>query len=223
MLTVGVVHAGAAKAVVPHSNSISPGMPHPNSHINPADVVAAVGLPSAHPIAAHGMSTAAAVAPQLGQGSPASKPAMQRTGSAAVPHQDIESTVQGSLADPTGTAALHAHSSEEDMQGGAVSTAQLAMQSKETDKTAMDVQHVQNLVHVETPPCVVELEPVRGLADPNKRLLAKMGSHAPSDVSKQLLQEVAARSHVQGLLQVCRPPQPPKPPPPWRLVPVLWS
>ena len=45
-------------------------------------------------------------------------------------------------------------------------------------------------------------EPVRGLADPNKRLFAKMGSEVPGQVSMQLLQEVAARSHVQGLLQV---------------------
>ena len=46
-------------------------------------------------------------------------------------------------------------------------------------------------------------EPVRGLADPNKRLLAKMGSEVPADVSKQLLQELGARAQVQGLLQVC--------------------
>ena len=45
-------------------------------------------------------------------------------------------------------------------------------------------------------------EPVRGLADPNKRLFAKMGSEVPGQVSMQLLQEVGARSHVQGLLQV---------------------
>ncbi len=45
-------------------------------------------------------------------------------------------------------------------------------------------------------------EPVRGLADPNKRLFAKMGSEVPGHVSMQLLQEVGARSHVQGLLQV---------------------
>ena len=43
---------------------------------------------------------------------------------------------------------------------------------------------------------------VRGLADPNKRLLARMGSTAPADASKHLLQEVGARSQVQGLLQV---------------------
>ena len=47
------------------------------------------------------------------------------------------------------------------------------------------------------------VEPLRGLADPNKRLLAKMGSQAPSDVSKQLLQEIGARSQMEGLLQVC--------------------
>ncbi len=45
-------------------------------------------------------------------------------------------------------------------------------------------------------------EPVRGLADPNKRLFAKMGNEVPGQVSMQLLQEVGARSHVQGLLQV---------------------
>lgn len=44
--------------------------------------------------------------------------------------------------------------------------------------------------------------PVRGLADPNKRLLAKMGGEVAGEVSKQLLQEVGARSHVHGLLQV---------------------
>lgn len=57
-----------------------------------------------------------------------------------------------------------------------------------SDQPAGGVQHVG--------------EPVRGLADPNKRLLAKMGSQAPADVSKQLLQEVAARAHVETLLQV---------------------
>lgn len=45
-------------------------------------------------------------------------------------------------------------------------------------------------------------EPVQGLADPNKRLFAKMGCEVPGHVSMQLLQEVGARSHVQGLLQV---------------------
>lgn len=185
-------------------------MHHPNSQLNPADLVAAVGPPSTHPSAAHGVSTAAAAAPQLGQGGSAAQPAMQSSGSAAVP-QGIESSVQGTTAaaDLTGTAAVHAHSSKEGMQGP-VSTAQLAMQSEaETVKTAVDVQHVQNPAHIEVLPRVVESEPVRGLADPNKRLLAKMGSNVPSDVSKQLLQEVAARSHVQGLLQVCRPPPPP--------------
>ncbi|DBA77663.1 TPA: hypothetical protein ACH3X1_009459 [Trebouxia sp. C0004] len=44
-------------------------------------------------------------------------------------------------------------------------------------------------------------EPVRGLADPNKRLFAKMGNEVPGHVSMKLLQEVGARSHVQGLLQ----------------------
>ena len=44
--------------------------------------------------------------------------------------------------------------------------------------------------------------PVRGLADPNNRLLAKMGGEVPGEGSKQLLQEGGARSHVQGLLQV---------------------
>ncbi|KAL0037225.1 hypothetical protein WJX79_007052 [Trebouxia sp. C0005] len=44
-------------------------------------------------------------------------------------------------------------------------------------------------------------EPVQGLADPNKRLFAKMGCEVPGHVSMQLLQEVGARSHVQGLLQ----------------------
>ena len=74
----------------------------------------------------------------------------------------------------------------------------------EADSTAVDVQHVQTPSHAQTAAHGAESEPVRGLADPNKRLLAKMGSRAPSDVSKQLLQEVAARSHVEGLLQVCR-------------------
>ena len=186
-------------------------MHHHNTQLNPADLIAAVGPPSAHPIAADGVSTAAAQAPQLGQGSPAAKPAMQSSGSAAVP-QGIELTVQGTPADITGIAASHAHNDEEDMQGGAVATAQLTMQSEEkTDQTAVDVQHVQNPAYVQALPRVVESEPVRGLADPNKRLLAKMGSHAPSDVSTQLLQEVAARSHVQGLLQVCRPFPPPLP------------
>lgn len=45
-------------------------------------------------------------------------------------------------------------------------------------------------------------EPIKGLADPNKRMLAKMGSARPADVSKQLLQQMAAQSDVQSMMQV---------------------
>lgn len=47
-----------------------------------------------------------------------------------------------------------------------------------------------------------EAAPVTGLADPNKRLLAKMGSSRAADASKQMMQEVGARANVRGLLEV---------------------
>ena len=193
-------------------NSTSAGMRLPNSQSDPA---AAVGLPHAQPTAAHDGPTAAAAAPQLGHGSPAAESAMQGISSAAV-LEGIDSAGKETTvpADLTGLLASPAHGSK-DMQG-LVPVGQSAMQPAEaTDKPAMDVQHdkgpfMTSLAH--EAPGVTSLsqagEPVRGLADPNKRLLAKMGSHAPSDVSKQLLQEVAARSHVQGLLQVSRAPLP---------------
>lgn len=47
-----------------------------------------------------------------------------------------------------------------------------------------------------------EAAPVTGLADPNKRLLAKMGSSHAADASKQMMQEVGDRANVRGLLEV---------------------
>ena len=41
-----------------------------------------------------------------------------------------------------------------------------------------------------------------GLTDPNKRLLAKMGSSNAAGASPQLMHEIGARASVQGLLQV---------------------
>ena len=176
----------------------------PEGQVNPA---AAVGLPNAQPTAAPGESAPATAAPQLGQDTTAAGSAMHSNSGAAV-FRDIGSDGQQTtpLADSTGIAASPAHSSQKAMHR-LVPAGKLAMQpGEETDETAVDVQHVQSPSHVQSQSHVAESEPVRGLADPNKRLLAKMGSHAPSDVSKQLLQEVAARSHVEGLLQVCRHP-----------------
>lgn len=164
-----------------------------------------MGIPDAQPTAAHGESAAAAAASQLGQDSSVSELAVQIIGSAAVSNTiDSAGPETTAPADLTGAAASSAHHSQERMHR-LVPAGELAMQTEgEADKTAVDVQHVQAPSHAQTAAHGAELEPVRGLADPNKRLLAKMGSHAPSDVSKQLLQEVAARSHVEGLLQVCR-------------------
>lgn len=59
----------------------------------------------------------------------------------------------------------------------------------------------------EQPPCHEhrngddKMQPVFGLVDPNKRLLAQMGGSSAVDASQQMMQEVAARSDVQGLLQ----------------------
>lgn len=43
--------------------------------------------------------------------------------------------------------------------------------------------------------------PRHGLSDPNKRLLAQMGSSSAANASRELMQEVGARANVQGLLQ----------------------
>ena len=130
---------------------------------------------------------------------------MQSIGSAAV-SKEIDSAGQETIApgDSTSTAAPSAHCTQERMHR-LVPAGELATKTEEeTDQTAVDVQHVQTPSQAQTPSRAAESIPVKGLADPNKRLLAKMGSQAPSDVSKQLLQEVAARSRIEGLLQVCR-------------------
>ena len=164
-----------------------------------------MGLPNAQPPAAHGEAAAAAAAPQLGQDSSAAGSAVHSVGLAAVSKQ-IDSAGQETTAPAnlTGTAVSSAKRSQERMHRLAPAGELAAQKGGETDKTAVDVQHVQTSSDAQTLSHAAEAEPVRGLADPNKRLLAKMGSHAPADVSKQLLQEVAARSHVEGLLQVCR-------------------
>lgn len=46
------------------------------------------------------------------------------------------------------------------------------------------------------------MQPMVGLADPNKRLLARMGSSSAANASLQMMQEVGDRANVQGLLQV---------------------
>lgn len=179
-------------------NSTAPGMHLPEGQVNPA---AAVGIPNAQPNAAPGESTAATAASQLGQDTTVAGSAMRmHSNSSAAVSRDVGSAGQQTTSpeDLTGINASPAHSSQ------LVPAGELAMQQgEETDKTAADVQPVQTPPHVQSLLHIAESEPVRGLADPNKRLLAKMGSNAPSDVSKQLLQEVAARSQVEGLLQVC--------------------
>ena len=199
---MNMCNAGAAKAAALQVNSTAPGAHLSQDQVNPA---AAVSLPNAQPTAAHGKSAAAAAAPQLGQDSPAAGSAMQSIGSAAVSKEiDCAGQETTAPADVTGIAASSAHTSQERMHRLAPAGELAAQTEGETDKTAVDVQHMQTPSHAQSLSHAAEAEPVRGLADPNKRLLAKMGSQTPADVSKQLLQEVAARSHVEGLLQVCR-------------------
>lgn len=148
----------------------------------------ATSLANAQPTAAPDSATLAAAAPpQLGPSNSA-EPALQEPDTAAgLVHTSSSGQESAVPADSSGILTSPAHCSQ-DVQHQATAV----QPGKGIDPlAAVGVQHVA--------------EPVRGLADPNKRLLAKMGSQAPADVSKQLMQQVAARSHVEALLQVSRP------------------
>lgn len=171
-------------------SSPSAGMRLPHAHSNPA---ALVGQPQSQPAllgagpVTEGI-TAVTAGSELGGDTSAIESAVL-DGSSADVQMYVNSAGQEitSPANLTGTVTSAASSSEE-AQGLALSL-QPAMQPVESgSESHKGVQQSD--------------EPVRGIADPNKQLLAKMGRQVPAEVSKQLLQEVGARSHIEGLLQV---------------------
>ena len=189
--------AGAARAVQNQNQASSSAAKHPSTAVGHdlMDPATAVAQPSQQPFAA-------AIAAVPIDAAVASEPAQP---SLVQPHSDsvvaselllhssadvplvVNSTgeSQPQPADLSGLVATAVDSSEH-AQGLEIALQLKVQQGQEEDQG--DQQGFR--------------EPVRGLADPNKRLFAKMGSEVPGQVSMQLLQEVGARSHVQGLLQV---------------------
>ncbi len=197
--------AGAARAIQNQSQASSRATEHPAAALGQdlMDPATAVAQPSPQPYAA----AAAAVSLSAAVASKPAQPSLVRPHSNSVATSDlvlhssadvpliVTSTgeSQPQPADLTGLVATAVDSSEH-AQGLELAMQPNMQQGQEGGQG--DQQGYR--------------EPVRGLADPNKRLFAKMGSEVPGRVSKQLLQEVGARSHVQALLQV-------------RLVVSVWS
>ena len=180
------MYAGAARAGQNHEASSHAGRLPPD-HTDPAT---AVGQPNAAVVtASEGSKAAVQQSPQpTGSTPPLSSSAVEShtpTDSNAAVALTSDSTGQPQPADLSGVLAT-AVDSTGSAQDSELSVQPLVQQRQEEDPGN---QHEKS-------------EPVRGLADPNKRLLARMGSEVPADVSKQLMQEVGARSQVQGLLQV---------------------
>lgn len=186
--------AGAARAVQSHNQASSRASEHPSAavgqdHMDPASAVA---QSSPQPFAA-------AVAAEPLDAAVAAEPAQP---SSVQPHSDSAAASE-LLLHSSADMPLVVNSTGESQPQPAHLTGLVA--------TAVDSsEHAHGLEH----PYIQQgqneglgdqqgfREPVRGLADPNKRLFAKMGSEVPGQVSMQLLQEVGARSNVQGLLQV---------------------
>ena len=196
------------------SNSFAAGMQFPNNEASPAT---AVGQSDSQPAAAAAdpmlpVPTTAVGQADTQRAAEESAPESNApvNSSAAVP-STVNSAEQESAgaADLTGT--ITAAGSITNIEQ-CLSCAQLGQETPKDAYRTQDAQQAQGAVQPSLQPAqgsnklqtdVQQVdEPVRGLADPKKRLLAKMGSQAASDVSKQLLQEIAARSHVKGLLQV---------------------
>ena len=182
------MYAGAARAGQNHEASSHAGRLPPD-HSDPAT---AVGQPNAAVVTASEGSKAAVQQspPPTGSTPPLSSSAVEShtpTDSNAAVALTSDSTGQPQPADFKLSGVLAtAVDRTGSTQDSEVSVQPLVQQRQEGDPGN---QHEKS-------------EPVRGLADPNKRLLAKMGSEVPADVSMQLMQEVGARSQVQGLLQV---------------------
>ena len=155
----------------------------PSFEANPA---AATSLANTQPTATPGSAALSAAAPpQLGHSNSPAAALQEANASAVLTHSNFPRQETAEPTNSSGRVTSPACSSEDiQRQAPAVQPAE----GTATHHPAVGVQY--------------GAEPVRGLADPNKRLLAKMGSQAPADVSKQLMQEVAARSHVDALLQV---------------------
>jgi len=193
---MAVNFAGAAKAVHNQNRASSCAVEHPSAAVGHdlMDPATAVAQPSPQPFAAAVTAAplAAAVASEPAQPSLVQPHSDSELASELLLHSaDVPLVVnstgesQPQPVDLTGLVATAVDSSEH-AQG-----LELALQPKMQQGQDEDGGDQQ-----------VFREPVRGLADPNKRLFAKMGSEVPGQVSMQLLQEVGARSHVQGLLQV---------------------
>ncbi len=189
--------AGAARAVQSQNRASNRATEHPSAAVGQdlMDPATAVAQPSPQPFAAAVTAAplAAAVASEPAQPSLVQPQSDSVVASETLLHSsaDVPLVVnstgesQPQPVDLTGLVATGVDSSEH-AQG-----LELALQPKMQQGQEEDGGDQQGF-----------REPVRGLADPNKRLFAKMGSEVPGQVSVQLLQEVGARSHVQGLLQV---------------------
>lgn len=198
------------------SHSPAAGMQFPSSAANPAT---AVSQTYAQPAAADSMLSEATTTVGQSNAQPAAAASIAESNSLANSSAALPTTVASAEqapaapADLTGIVTTVGSITSQDAEQlrlamqpsvqpadltGIISTAQ-STTGQDTQQPSMQSAQGSNKLQSSLQPVG---EPVRGLADPNKRLLAKMGSQAASDVSKQLLQEVAARSHVEGLLQV---------------------